>query len=63
MELQASRGYHVAIWRDGEIVYELVSDLDEADIRQMLRPEQARPRRRRLTPPQPVLQRRPGSLH
>ena len=30
------RGYNVAIWRDGEIVYQLVADLDEADIRRMV---------------------------
>lgn len=29
-------GYNVAVWRDGEIVYELVSDLDENDIRALL---------------------------
>lgn len=29
-------GYNVATWKEGEIVYELVSDLDEADIRRML---------------------------
>lgn len=31
-----SHGYNVAYWRDGEIVYELVTDLNEADIRRML---------------------------
>ncbi|MBN1206340.1 MAG: zf-HC2 domain-containing protein [Myxococcaceae bacterium] len=36
VEVDSSDGYNVAVWRDGEIVYELVSDLDEADIRQML---------------------------
>lgn len=34
--VESNRGYQVAMWRDGEIVYELVSDLDEAAIRQML---------------------------
>ena len=46
--LSNNRGYQVAIWRDGEIVYELVSDLDEADIRSMLQQLQAR-----STPPRP----------
>jgi anti-sigma factor RsiW len=32
----SSLGYNVAMWREGEIVYELVTDLDEADIRRML---------------------------
>jgi anti-sigma factor RsiW len=29
-------GYNVALWRDGEIVYEMVTDLDERDIRALL---------------------------
>jgi mycothiol system anti-sigma-R factor len=36
IEVDSSHGYNVAIWREHEIVYELVSDLDESDIRQML---------------------------
>ncbi len=36
VQVDSSNGYNVAVWRDGEIVYELVSDLDEADIRRML---------------------------
>lgn len=36
VEVDSSQGYNVALWREGEIVYELVSDLDEADIRKML---------------------------
>lgn len=31
-----SHGYNVAYWRDGEIAYELVTDLNEVDIRRML---------------------------
>jgi anti-sigma factor RsiW len=38
-----THGYNVALWREGEIVYELVTDLDENDIRQMLRPAPASP--------------------
>lgn len=34
--LGRSRGFSVATWRDGEIVYQLVSDLEEDDIRQMV---------------------------
>lgn len=41
--VESSRGYHVAMWRDGEIVYELVADLDEADIRTMLAQLQEHP--------------------
>ena len=36
LALNRSHGYNVALWRDRDIVYELVTDLDEADIRQML---------------------------
>ncbi len=36
MEVGSSHGYNVAMWRDGEVVYELVSDLNEADIRRMV---------------------------
>ncbi|HME91840.1 MAG TPA: transmembrane regulator PrtR, partial [Myxococcaceae bacterium] len=43
-----SHGYNVAIWRDREIVYELVSDLDESDIRQMVAQSASSPRRRSL---------------
>jgi anti-sigma factor (TIGR02949 family) len=35
-EVGSSHGYNVAVWRDREIVYELVTDLDESDIRKML---------------------------
>ena len=36
VQVGSSLGYNVAVWREGEIVYELVSDLDEADIRRMV---------------------------
>jgi anti-sigma factor (TIGR02949 family) len=36
IDLEQHRGYNVAIWRQGEIVYQLVSDLQEEDIRQMV---------------------------
>ena len=36
IEVANRHGYNVAVWKQGEIVYELVSDLDEADIRRML---------------------------
>jgi anti-sigma factor RsiW len=36
VRVSATHGYNVATWREGEIVYQLVSDLDESDIRQML---------------------------
>jgi hypothetical protein len=36
VQVGSSLGYNVAVWREGEIVYELVTDLDEKDIRRML---------------------------
>jgi len=39
----SNRGYHVAIWREDSIVYELVSDLDEEDIHRLLAQLGARP--------------------
>jgi anti-sigma factor RsiW len=39
--LMQSRGYNVALWRDNEIVYSLVSDLDERDILELLRVREA----------------------
>jgi mycothiol system anti-sigma-R factor len=36
VELEQHRGYNVAIWRQGEIVYQLVSDLQDDDIRRMI---------------------------
>ncbi|MFZ5468344.1 MAG: anti-sigma factor family protein [Myxococcota bacterium] len=45
-EVAKSLGYNVVSWRDGEVGYTLVTDLDEADIRRMLfqpAPSGARP--------------------
>jgi len=36
VQVGSSLGYNVAMWREGEVVYELVTDLDETDIRRML---------------------------
>jgi anti-sigma factor RsiW len=36
VQVGSSLGYNVAMWREGEIVYELVTDLDETDIRRMV---------------------------
>jgi len=38
VEVARSRGYNVAVWRDGELVYELVTDLDEPELRELLPP-------------------------
>lgn len=54
VELGTSHGYNVAIWRDKEIVYELVSDLDEKDIKQMLADRSAPRRRPVVDDPRPA---------
>ncbi len=54
VELDTSHGYNVAIWRDHEIVYELVSDLEETDIRQMLSDRSAPRRRAVVSDPRPA---------
>jgi mycothiol system anti-sigma-R factor len=36
VEVTQSHGYNVATWRQGEMVYELVSDLEPGEIRQLL---------------------------
>jgi anti-sigma factor RsiW len=41
IHLVTARGYNVAVWRDGEIVYSLVSDLDEAALYDLVRTAQA----------------------
>ncbi|MGA9525832.1 MAG: zf-HC2 domain-containing protein [Myxococcaceae bacterium] len=67
VEVDRRLGYNVALWRDGEIVYEMVTDLDEHDIRALLEAQQERPRDPRLptaTPPSsmPVIDVKPASL-
>ncbi|HVE84389.1 MAG TPA: zf-HC2 domain-containing protein [Myxococcales bacterium] len=59
MDLEQHRGFNVAIWRDGEIVYQLVSDLEEEDIRRMVT-SGAAGSPRRSAPPQLDVQ--PASL-
>jgi mycothiol system anti-sigma-R factor len=50
VQMGSSHGYNVAVWRDQEIVYELVTDLDESDIRRMLA-EQGRQTGSKLSQP------------
>ncbi len=56
VRVDSSHGYNVAVWREGEIVYELVSDLEESDIRALLSEEAA-------TPPGAVVPIRPAAFH
>lgn len=60
-ELGTSHGYNVVSWRDGDVVYQLVTDLDERDIRELLPPQQAAPGV--VAPRHPTLDLRPASLH
>jgi anti-sigma factor RsiW len=45
IRLQSANGYNVAVWRDDEIVYSLVSDLDEAALFELVRTAQRERRR------------------
>ena len=45
IRVAAARGYNVAMWRQDEIVYSLVSDLDETALLQLVRTAQADVRR------------------
>ena len=57
-------GYNVALWREGEIVYEMVTDLDEGDILALLKAQQAGAQR--VVPraaPMPTLDVTPAALH
>ncbi len=48
-EFGSGNGFNVVSWRDGDVVYRLVSDLDEQDVRQLL-------------PESPLLDVKPASL-
>lgn len=39
-EVGSSNGFNVVSWRDGDVVYQLVTDLDEHDIQELLPPSQ-----------------------
>lgn len=41
IRIARGRGYNMAVWRDDKIVYSLVSDLDEAALRELVRTAQA----------------------
>jgi anti-sigma factor RsiW len=60
-EVGSSHGYNVVSWREGDVVYQLVTDLDERDLRELVpaaREAQATPLRSN-----PVLEAQPASLH
>lgn len=61
VQMGSSLGYNVAVWREGEIVYELVSDLDETDIRRMVAEQGAA--RMASHPVKPDVAALPVSLH
>lgn len=53
-----SQGFNVVSWRDGEVGYTLVTDLDEADVRRMILERQGASRGQKL----PSLSVQPASL-
>jgi anti-sigma factor RsiW len=56
--MASSHGYNVVSWREGDVVYQLVTDLDEQDIRELV-PANAGAE---SASPQPTLNVRPASL-
>jgi anti-sigma factor RsiW len=60
-ELGNSHGYNVVSWREGDVVYELVTDLDETDIRALV-PHQSGDARTPLPTSRPSLDVRPASM-
>jgi hypothetical protein len=48
-EVGSSHGYNVVSWREGDVVYQLVTDLDEQDIRDLV-PEPVAPRALEVRP-------------
>lgn len=38
-EVATSHGYNVVSWREGDVVYQLVTDLDEEDVRALIAPQ------------------------
>jgi hypothetical protein len=59
-----SNGYNVVSWRNGDVVYQLVTDLDETDVLDLLPPPHAAPVAAPAAPPSgtPTLDVRPASL-
>ncbi|WP_224241361.1 anti-sigma factor family protein [Hyalangium gracile] len=55
VHVDSSQGYNVAVWRDGEVVYELVTDLSEADIRKMLQEKERSSRVANVPRAEPVV--------
>ena len=60
-DLGNSMGFNVISWRDGDVVYQLVSDPTEDDIRALL-PDRPRGPSQPVAPPRPALDVRPASL-
>ncbi len=60
-EVGNSHGYNVVTWRDGDVGYELVTDLDERDIRALV-PQQNSGERVAPEVQRPALDVRPASM-
>lgn len=58
-DLRNSNGYNVVTWREGDIVYQLVTDLEEDDIRELLPAEGAH---EPALPSRPALDVRPAAF-
>lgn len=56
-EVGSSHGYNVVSWREGDVVYQLVTDLDEQDIRDLMPAQEGQP-----VPPKPAIDVRPAAF-
>ena len=62
-DLGNSNGYNVVSWREGDIVYQLVTDLEEDDIRDLLPANPGRAPLPTVRPaPRPALEAQPASF-
>lgn len=62
-EVATTHGYNVVSWREGDVVYQLVTDLDERDVRELLSPHLSTPPDTSAQPPsRPAVELRPASL-
>ncbi len=60
-EVGSSHGYNVVSWREGDVVYQLVTELDEHDLRELL-PAAREPQHETPLRSTPAVQAQPASL-
>lgn len=61
-EMASSHGYNVVSWREGDVVYQLVTDLDEEDVRALMAPQHAEEQTRPALESLPAVRMQPATL-